>query len=127
MLVVVVSVPRLSRKFLVLPTSAVVVVGTLVFAFEGLHFNLADTFHYKTTEITGSLAFAVLHRAIRGGNAKVFQRRTVVRKDGRLNFSGDGQFTVDGRRSPAISTSSFASKLEWHCGSQRTTAKSQSM
>jgi sigma-B regulation protein RsbU (phosphoserine phosphatase) len=59
-LVVVVSVPRLSRKFLVLPNRAVVVVGTLVFAFEGLHFNLADTFHYKTTEITGSLAFAVL-------------------------------------------------------------------
>ena len=59
-LVVVVSVPRLARRFLVLPNRAVVVVGTLVFALEGLHFNLADTFHYKTTEITGSLAFAVL-------------------------------------------------------------------
>ena len=59
-LVVVVSVPRLARRFLVLPNRAVVVVGTLVFALEGLHFSLANTFHYKTTEITGSLAFAVL-------------------------------------------------------------------
>jgi sigma-B regulation protein RsbU (phosphoserine phosphatase) len=54
-LVVVVSVPRLARRFLVLPNRAVVVVGTLVFALEGLHFSLADT-----TEISGSLAFAVL-------------------------------------------------------------------
>jgi len=59
-LVIVVSVPRLSRRFLALPNRAVVVVGTLVFAIEGLHYNLSGTFHYHTTETTGSLAFAIL-------------------------------------------------------------------
>lgn len=59
-LVVVVSVPRLSRKYLLIPNRAVVVVGTLVYALHGLYFNLSDIFHYKKTEITSSLAFAVL-------------------------------------------------------------------
>lgn len=59
-LVVVVSVPRLSRKFLVLPNRAVVVAGTLIFALEGLHYNLARALHYQTTRIAGSLAFAAL-------------------------------------------------------------------
>jgi sigma-B regulation protein RsbU (phosphoserine phosphatase) len=59
-LVVVVSMPQLTHKFLVLPNRAVVVVGTLTFALEGLHYNLSWAFHYKTTTITGSLAFAAL-------------------------------------------------------------------
>jgi sigma-B regulation protein RsbU (phosphoserine phosphatase) len=59
-LVVVVSVPQLSRKFLVLPNRAVVVAGTLIFALEGLYYNLSRVLHYQTTQITGSLAFAAL-------------------------------------------------------------------
>ena len=58
-LVVVVSVPRLSRKFLVLPNRSVMVVGTLVFAVEALHFNLSQAFHYPTWRSTGSLGLAV--------------------------------------------------------------------
>jgi hypothetical protein len=44
-LVVVVSVPQLSRKFLVLPNRAVVVVGTLIFALQGMYYNLARALH----------------------------------------------------------------------------------
>jgi sigma-B regulation protein RsbU (phosphoserine phosphatase) len=59
-LVVIVVVPRLCRKFLVLPNRAVVVVGTLIFALEGLYFNLSRALHYPTTRITGSLGLAAL-------------------------------------------------------------------
>ena len=50
-LVVVVIVPRLSRKYLVLPNRAVVVVGTLVFALEALYFNVVSALHYRTAPI----------------------------------------------------------------------------
>lgn len=40
-LVIILAVPRLSRKYLVLPNRAVMVVGTLVFAIEALYFNVA--------------------------------------------------------------------------------------
>lgn len=61
-LVIVVVVPVLSRKFLVLPNRAVMVVGTLVFAAEALYFNLSRLLHYHTptTRLTGSLGLAVL-------------------------------------------------------------------
>jgi hypothetical protein len=59
-LVVVVLVPQLSRKFLVLPNRAVVIAGTLIFALQGMYFNLARALHYPTTQIPVSLAFAAL-------------------------------------------------------------------
>jgi phosphoserine phosphatase RsbU/P len=59
-LVVILAVPRLSRKYLVLPNRAVMVVGTLVFAIEALYFNVARLLHYQTYRITGSLGLAAL-------------------------------------------------------------------
>jgi sigma-B regulation protein RsbU (phosphoserine phosphatase) len=59
-LVVVVSVPQLSRKFLVLPNRAVVVAGTLIFALQGMYYNLARALHYRTTQVPVSLAFSAL-------------------------------------------------------------------
>jgi phosphoserine phosphatase RsbU/P len=59
-LVTVVSVPRLSRKFLVLPNRAVLVPGTLFFAVQALYTNLARTLHYQALNISGPLGFAVL-------------------------------------------------------------------
>jgi phosphoserine phosphatase RsbU/P len=59
-LVIVVSVRRLARRFLVLPNRAVIVVGTLVFGLEGLYSNLARVFHYPFYEVSASAAFAVL-------------------------------------------------------------------
>jgi len=58
-LVIVVAVPRLSRKFLVIPDRGVLAVGTLVFAMEALYTNLARPLGYQTPQILGSLGFAV--------------------------------------------------------------------
>ena len=57
---VILAVPRLSRKYLILPNRAVMIVGTLVFATDALFFNLAGLFHYQTYRITGSLGLAAL-------------------------------------------------------------------
>lgn len=59
-LIVIVLVPSLSRKYLALPNRAVVVVGTLVFALEGLYFNIAAGFHQPTDPLTGALGLGVL-------------------------------------------------------------------
>ena len=59
-LVVIVLVPSLSRKYLALPNRAVVVVGTLVFAMEGLYFNIAAGFHHATDPLTGALGLGAL-------------------------------------------------------------------
>ena len=61
-LVTVVAVPRLSNKFLVLPSQSnhVLAVGTLVFALEALYVNLARPLGYKTPHILDTLGFAVL-------------------------------------------------------------------
>lgn len=59
-LVMIVTVPQLARKFLALPNRTVVVVGTLVFALEALYFNFAHALHLRTNPITGSLGFAAL-------------------------------------------------------------------
>jgi sigma-B regulation protein RsbU (phosphoserine phosphatase) len=58
--VVILAVPGLSRKYLILPNRAVMVVGTLVFATDALYFNLARLFHYPAYRITGSLGLAAL-------------------------------------------------------------------
>jgi sigma-B regulation protein RsbU (phosphoserine phosphatase) len=59
-LVIIVVVPGLSRRFLVLPNRAVMVVGTFVFAVEALHFSVSRALNYQTWPITGSLGLAAL-------------------------------------------------------------------
>jgi len=59
-LVTVVAVPRLSRKFLVLPDRGVLAAGTLIFAVEALLTNLSRPLQYETSRILDHLGFAVL-------------------------------------------------------------------
>jgi phosphoserine phosphatase RsbU/P len=58
--VVILAAPGLSRKYLILPNRAVMVVGTLVFATDALYFNVARLFNYPAHRITGSLGLAAL-------------------------------------------------------------------
>jgi sigma-B regulation protein RsbU (phosphoserine phosphatase) len=59
-LVVVLAVPGLSRKYLTLPNRAVVVTGTMIFALEALYFNIARLMHYQLYRITGTIGLAAL-------------------------------------------------------------------
>jgi sigma-B regulation protein RsbU (phosphoserine phosphatase) len=56
----VVVVPRLSRKFLVIPDRGVLAAGTLVFAVEALYTNVSGPLGYRHLQVLDSLGFAVL-------------------------------------------------------------------
>jgi hypothetical protein len=58
-LVAVVAVPRLARRFLVLPNRGVLAVGTLLFAIEALYTDVSRPLGYKSSTIWDSLWFAV--------------------------------------------------------------------
>lgn len=60
-LVIVVAVPSLSRKFLVLPsqTNRVLAFGTLVFAMEAVYTNLSRPLGYRTPHFVSPLGFTV--------------------------------------------------------------------
>jgi phosphoserine phosphatase RsbU/P len=58
-LVTVIAVRKLSKKFLVLRNRRVLAVGTLVFAIEALWVNLSRPLHYQTPRLLSHLAFAV--------------------------------------------------------------------
>jgi sigma-B regulation protein RsbU (phosphoserine phosphatase) len=56
----IVAVPRLSRKYLVLPDRGVLAFGTFVFAIEGLSNNLSRLLGFETPRILDHLGFAIL-------------------------------------------------------------------
>ena len=59
-LTTVVAVPKLSRKYLVLPDRRVLATGTFVFALEGLWNNLSRPLGFGTPRILDHLGFAIL-------------------------------------------------------------------
>ena len=59
-LVIIVSIRKLSDKYLVLPNRGVLAVGTLIFAAEALYSNLSNLFGYRTWPILGWLGFTIL-------------------------------------------------------------------
>jgi sigma-B regulation protein RsbU (phosphoserine phosphatase) len=59
-LTTVVAVPRLSRKYLVLPDRGVLAIGAFVFAMEALYNNLFSALGFQTLRILDHLGFAIL-------------------------------------------------------------------
>jgi hypothetical protein len=59
-LVTVIAVPRLSRRFLVMPNRGVLLAGTLIFSVQALSGNLLRPMGYQSSFIAGSLGFAAL-------------------------------------------------------------------
>jgi sigma-B regulation protein RsbU (phosphoserine phosphatase) len=55
-----VAVPRLSRKYLVLPHRGVLAIGTFVFAMEALFANVSSSLGIETPRILDHLGFAIL-------------------------------------------------------------------
>jgi len=60
LLLVIITVPALSRRYLLLPQRGVLAVGCLLFALEALFVNLSRPFGYESSRIWDSLAFGVL-------------------------------------------------------------------
>ena len=60
LLLVIITVPTLSRRYLALPQRGLLAVGCLLFALEALFVNLSRPFGYESSRIWDSLGFAVL-------------------------------------------------------------------
>lgn len=60
LLLITITVPSLSRMFLVLPQRGVLAIGSLVFALEALFVNLSRPFGFESGRIWDSLSFAIL-------------------------------------------------------------------
>jgi sigma-B regulation protein RsbU (phosphoserine phosphatase) len=60
LLLITITVPALSRKYLALPQRGVLAVGSLLFALEALLVNLSRPFGFESGRIWDSLGFAVL-------------------------------------------------------------------
>jgi len=58
--IIILSVRKLSNKFLILPNRGILLAGTLLFIAEALYSNLSWLFGYKTSPITGWFGFAIL-------------------------------------------------------------------
>lgn len=59
-LTTVVAIPRLSRKYLILPERGVLAIGTFIFALEALYNNLSGTLGFQTPRILDHLGFGIL-------------------------------------------------------------------
>ena len=59
-LLTVILVPSLSRKYLVLPNRGVLAAGSIVFTVEALYVNLSRPFGYRSSNVWDSLGFAAL-------------------------------------------------------------------
>jgi len=60
LLLTIITVPSLSRRYLALPQRGVLAVGSLLFALEALFVNLSRPFGFESGRIWDSLGFAVL-------------------------------------------------------------------
>jgi phosphoserine phosphatase RsbU/P len=59
-LVMIVAVPKLARKFLITQNSVVLIVGMLAFAVQALYTNLLGSLGHRASPIWGTLGFAIL-------------------------------------------------------------------
>jgi sigma-B regulation protein RsbU (phosphoserine phosphatase) len=59
-LMAIVAIPKLARRFLIVPDNRVLLVGTLIFAIEALYTNVSRPLGYRSSTIWDSLGFAAL-------------------------------------------------------------------
>jgi sigma-B regulation protein RsbU (phosphoserine phosphatase) len=104
-LVAVVAVPELSRRFLVLPNRGVLLVGTLVFAVEALWVNISRPMGYRSSFIWDSLGFAALIFSFGYGAVRVIlgNERRLQSIEDELQIAREIQTSIIPGSSPEIS------------------------
>ena len=104
-LVVVAAIPRLSRKFLVMPDRGILFVGTLVFAMEGLYANLSSSMGLPSSPILGDLGFAVLLFSLGFVATRMIfaNERRLLSIDNELSIAREIQTSIIPSRSPELS------------------------
>jgi sigma-B regulation protein RsbU (phosphoserine phosphatase) len=109
-LVIVVSVRKLSDKFLVLPNRGILATGTLLFAAEALYSNLSRFFLYKTWPILGWLGFVALLFSLAFTAAKMIfaSERRLFALENELETARKIQFSILPTKIPELHGLSIA-------------------
>ena len=103
-LLVTVSIRKLSERLLVLPNRGVLAIGTLLFFSEALYSNLARLFGYQTKAIFGWLGFAALLFSLAYVAAKMIfsGERRLIKIESELETARQIQFSILPTQSPDL-------------------------
>lgn len=103
-LVPTVSIPSLSRRFLVLAQHRVLTIGTLIFAAQALWVNVARPLHMRWPDIYNTLGFAIFLLSIgyTGVEIMVRDERRLLLLDDELAIARKLQFSILPERPPQI-------------------------
>jgi sigma-B regulation protein RsbU (phosphoserine phosphatase) len=103
-LVLTLSIPGLSRRFLVVGQHRVLTIGALIFAAQALWVNVARPFHISVPNIYNTLGFAILLLSIgyTGVEIMVADERRLLSLDDELAIARQLQFSILPERTPHI-------------------------
>jgi phosphoserine phosphatase RsbU/P len=103
-LVVTVSIPSLSRRFLVVAQHRVLTIGTFIFAAQGLWINLARPLRIEVPNIYNTLGFAIFLLSIgyTGVEIMITDERRLLLLDDELAIARQLQFSILPERTPQI-------------------------
>jgi hypothetical protein len=104
-LVLTVSIPNLSRRFLVLAQHRVLTIGTLIFATQALWVNVARPLHIRWPDIYNTLGLVIFLLSIgyTGLEIMVTEERRLLLLDDELEIARRLQFSILPERTPQIS------------------------
>ena len=103
-LVLTLSIPGLSRRFLVVAQHRVLTIGTLIFAAQALWVNVARPLHISVPDIYNTLGFAIFLLSIgyTGVEIMVTDERRLLLLDDELAIARRLQFSILPERTPQI-------------------------
>ena len=103
-LVITLSIPPLSRRFLVVGRHRVLTVGTLIFAAQALWVNVARTLNVTWPDIYNTLGFAIFLLSIgyTGVEIMIADERRLVLLDDELAIARQLQFSILPERTPKV-------------------------
>jgi sigma-B regulation protein RsbU (phosphoserine phosphatase) len=103
-LVLTLSIPGLSRRFLVVAQHRVLTIGTLIFAAQALWVNVARPLHISVPDIYNTLGFAIFLLSIgyTGVEIMVTDERRLLLLDDELAIARQLQFSILPERTPQI-------------------------
>jgi phosphoserine phosphatase RsbU/P len=103
-LVLTLSIPSLSRRFLVVAQHRVLTIGTLIFAAQALWVNVARPLHIRVPDIYNTLGFAIFLLSIgyTGVELMVTDERRLLSLDDELAIARQLQFSILPEHTPQI-------------------------
>jgi len=109
--IIILSVRKLSEKFLVMPNRGILLAGTVLFIVEALYNNLSWLFGYRTSPVTGWIGFAILLLSLAYVAAKMMfnNERRLIEIENEMETARQIQTSILPERVPEVSNLKIAS------------------